>query len=62
MTFPTLVRETNDFHVKKAEFHTKNLIFKVEYLTKEQKEQESLMVLFKVMIKEVKNCNIVLIL
>ena len=37
MTFSILVRGNNDFLVKVAEFHTKNVIFKVEYLTEEQK-------------------------
>ena len=37
MTFPTLVRKTNYFFVKVTEFHTKNLIFKVEFFTEEQK-------------------------
>ena len=37
MTFPTLVRKTNYFLVKVTKFHTKNLIFKVEFFTKEQK-------------------------
>ena len=37
MTFSILVRGKNDFFVKVAEFHTKNVIFKVEYLTKKQK-------------------------
>ena len=37
MTFSILVRGKNDFFVKVAEFHTKNVIFKVEYLTEEQK-------------------------
>ena len=37
LTFPILVREKIDFLVKVAEFHTKNVIFKVEYLTEEQK-------------------------
>jgi len=37
VTFPTLVRETNYFLVKVAEFHTKNLISKDDYLTEEQK-------------------------
>ena len=40
--FHTLVRVTNYFHVIKAEFHTKNIIFKVEYLTKEQKRAKIL--------------------
>ena len=35
--FSILVRGKNDFLVKVAEFHTKNVIFKVEYLTEEQK-------------------------
>ena len=37
MTFSVLVKGKNDFFVKVAEFHTKNVIFKVEYLTEEQK-------------------------
>ena len=37
MTFSILVRGKYDFLVKLAEFHTKNVIFKVEYLTEEQK-------------------------
>ena len=37
MTFSVLVKGKNDFLVKVAEFHTKNVIFKVEYLTEEQK-------------------------
>ena len=37
MTFSILFRGKNDFFVKEAEFHTKNVIFKVEYLTEEQK-------------------------
>ena len=37
LTFPTLVKEKKDFLVKLAEFHTKKLIFKVEYLTEWQK-------------------------
>ena len=35
--FSILVRGKYDFLVKVAEFHTKNVIFKVEYLTEEQK-------------------------
>ena len=35
--FSILVRGKYDFLVKVADFHTKNVIFKVEYLTEEQK-------------------------